>query len=383
MSGEPLKADIMRILDKYTIKSFLGPFIYCVASFIFMYIIIDLFGHLDEILRNKIHISLLARYYYLLIPIIFVQIAPVAMLLATVYVFSQLNRHNEITAMKSSGINVISILKPFLLVGISTSLLIMLVNEVFVPKATVITTKIKQDHIEHIKGTAKKDAVLEDVAIYGQGNRLYYIKEFDTLKIKLNEIIILGHDEQNNLVSKIIAKSARWSSKLDPVYGSNGKWVFYNCIIHNLDKNGELVGKPEVYAKKIIALKETPRDFYRGQFQADLMNFSQLYQYVKKFARVDKKITRRLAVDLYYKTAYPFISFIVVLLGAGFGVINRRGGTLWGIGTGILISFVYYGVMAVCLALGKGGWLSPLTAAWSANILFLAVGIALIKKLAN
>lgn len=84
----------MRILEKYTIKSFMPPMIYCAIAFIFMYMITDLFGHLDEILRNKVGLGLLIEYYYLLIPIIFVQVIPKAILLAVVYVFSNMNRHN-------------------------------------------------------------------------------------------------------------------------------------------------------------------------------------------------------------------------------------------------------------------------------------------------
>lgn len=364
----------MRILDRYTIKSFMPAFLYCIAAFTFMYVMVDLLGHLDEILRNRTGLATLFRYYRLLVPMIFVQIAPVAALLSTVYVFSNMNRHNEITAMKSAGINILNIAKPFLFIGIIMSLAVMLANEVFVPHATVVTTKIKQTEIEHIKGTSKKDASLTDVAVYGENNRLYYAKEFDTVKRKLNEIIILQHDAGNNITSKIVAKSARWAGK---------KWVLTNCIVYNLDKKGELIGKPDVYPQKTMDLNETPGDFYRGQFQSELMNYSQLAEYIRKFYRVDKKIARRLAVDLYYKTSFPFTSFVVVLLGIGFGLHTRRGGAIWGMGTSVGISFIYYGITAICLAAGKGGWIPPAMAAWAANILFLGLGSMLLLRQAS
>ncbi len=364
----------MRILDRYAIKSFIWPFLYCLVVFIGMYIIIDLFGHLDEILRNKVEMAVLAKYYSLMVPIIFVQIVPVAMLLATIYVFGNLNRHNEILAMKSAGINVLKIVKPFLLTGIAVSLAVMLVNEKVVPRGSIIANKLKQRFIERIKGLPLKDNILKDVAIYGQDNRLFYIKEFDMPKRKLDEIIILEHDSHNRLVAKITAKSARWTS--------NG-WLFSNCITYRLNNNGELIGKPIIYPKKIADIKETPRDFYIGQFQSELMNYSQLAEYVKKFSKVDKKIANRLAVDLYHKIAFPFISFIVVLLGVGFGLHTQRGGAFWTIGMSIALCFIYYGFMAVLLALGKGGWLTPQFAAWGANLVFLTAGVALLLKLAN
>ena len=364
----------MRLLDKYSIKNFIPPALYCLSSFIVMYVLIDIFANLTEILRNKVRFYILLKYYYLSLPIIFVQVAPIVILLATVYVFSNMNKHNEITAMKSAGVSIAKIVRPFLLVGLSASFLVMLINEMVVPEATINSAKMRQAYIEHINGSREKNTILNDVAIYGQGNRLYYIKEFNVMERKLNEIIILEHDLSNNLTTKIIAKSGRWE---------NRSWVFSNCIIYHLKRDGELLGKPLIYPKKIMDIKETPKDFYQGQFQTELMNFSQLFEYVKKFYKVDKKIARRLAVDLYNKTAFPFISFIVVLLGVGFGLTSRRGGAMWGVGVSIGLGFSYYGVMAISLALGKGGWLTPLLAAWSANILFLAVGIVLLAKLSN
>lgn len=369
----------MRILDKYSIKNFIPPAVYCLVSFLVMYILIDLFGHLDEILRNKVGLELLLKYYCMLLPIIFVQVTPIVILLAVIYVFSDMNKHNEITAMKSSGISVGKIIRPFLLIGIFVSLIVMLVNELMVPGAFINTAKIKQNYIEKVKGAHEKNTILNDIALYGEGNRLIYTKEFDVSKRKLNEIIIFEHDSSNNPVSKIAAKSGRWEN----IKGVGAKWVFYNCIIYRLKRNGELIGKPMVFQKKIMEIKETPKDLYQGQFQAELMNFSQLYEYIKKFYKVDKKIARRLAVDLYYKTSFPFISFIVVLLGVAFGLTSRRGGAMWGIGISIALGLFYYAVLAISLALGKGGWLSPPLAAWNANIIFLVVGIALLKKLAN
>lgn len=363
----------MKILEKYTIKNFLWPFLYCLATFVFLYLIIDLFSRLDEVLRNKVPFPILLNYFASFIPVIFVQITPVAMLLACVYVFSTMNRHNEILAMKSSGINMFEIIKPFLMAGLAISLMVMLANEILVPHGSIAITKIRQNHLERISGQAK-DTVIKDVAIYGENNRLFYVKEFNMARRKLNEVIILEHDSLNNLKTKIIAKSGRWENK---------KWVFSNCVIYNVDKDGELIGKPQVYDKKIMGLEETPKYFYMGQFQAELMNFSQLAEYVKKFYSIDKRIATRLAVDLYYKTSFPFISFIVVFLGVGFGLRTRKGGVFWGIGMSLVISFVYYGVMAICLALGKGGVLMPQIAAWGPNLLFLGVGTVLLAKLAN
>ena len=101
----------MRILDRYIIKPIFFAILSCILLFCFLYIIVDIFGHLDEIIRQKISLSLLIDYYLAYIPFIFTQITPIACLLSTLYVLGNLCRHNEIIAMRSAGISTFKIIR--------------------------------------------------------------------------------------------------------------------------------------------------------------------------------------------------------------------------------------------------------------------------------
>ncbi len=104
----------MQIMDRYILKSFILSLIYCLAAFIFLYIIVDLFNYLDEMMRNRLPAQTVILYYATLAPTIFVQVAPMASLLAVVYTLSNLKRYNELTAMRVSGVSLWKILKPLL-----------------------------------------------------------------------------------------------------------------------------------------------------------------------------------------------------------------------------------------------------------------------------
>ncbi|TSA57116.1 LptF/LptG family permease, partial [bacterium] len=84
--------------------------------------------------------------------------------------------------------------------------------------------------------------------------------------------------------------------------------------------------------------------------------------------------------DLYFKTALPFVSIIIMLLGIPFALSTKRGGAMSGIGTSIFIGLLYYGSIYVVLAMGKGGLLPPLVAAHFPNILFLFIAFKLLKR---
>ena len=89
----------MRILDRYITKSVLTLFLTCILSFLFLYVIIDIFANLDDFLKQHTHIITLLQYYLSYLPIIFVQVAPISTLLAVLYTFGTFNRNNEIIAM--------------------------------------------------------------------------------------------------------------------------------------------------------------------------------------------------------------------------------------------------------------------------------------------
>ena len=59
---------------------------------------------------------------------------------------------------------------------------------------------------------------------------------------------------------------------------------------------------------------------------------------------------------------------------------ESRGSQAQGLAAGIIIGFSYWIVFAFTVSLGRGGVLSPLLAAWSANILFgLAAGLLFLR----
>ena len=68
----------------------------------------------------------------------------------------------------------------------------------------------------------------------------------------------------------------------------------------------------------------------------------------------------------------------MTLLAVPFAVSTGRRGALYGIGVGIVFAISYWLIMTVFFALGTGGVLPPLLAAWAPNILFGAAGLYLI-----
>jgi len=80
-------------------------------------------------------------------------------------------------------------------------------------------------------------------------------------------------------------------------------------------------------------------------------------------------------VDLYAKSAYPFIGIIMGLIGVGLTARRQlTKGLPVSISLGIGIAFLYWVFQSLCLSFGYGEILPPAVAAWTANIVFLCGG---------
>ena len=70
---------------------------------------------------------------------------------------------------------------------------------------------------------------------------------------------------------------------------------------------------------------------------------------------------------------------IVIIIGSIAGIYFRKAVIALSFLLSIVISFGYYGMLAMGLAFGKSGKLNPIVAAWLANAVFLLLGILALR----
>ncbi len=362
----------MRILDRYLVRGFVGPFVYCMTLFTILFVVIDTFDKLDEFLKAGIQPAVVLTYYLYLLPTLLWQIVPVAVLVAVLYKLGNLSKHNEITALRASGVSSFQILLPYLFTGLLISFAMFLLGETAMPKTSVTSTSIKEGVIE--KGRKNlADRSIKNVTLYAPGGRMVFAREFVVQTGTLHDVVILQDGEDHSLQSKLTAKKAVYEDE---------KWVFHDTIRYALNAKGDLVGEPQLDKRLELDLEEKPIDFLRGSSQVDFMSAGQLKSYIENFRGNNRRAQKRLWVDFHNKIAFPFVSFVVMLIGAPLAMRTERAGAFVGIGTGLVVVMLYYAVNSVCLAIGKGGHLPAFVAAWLANFLFAAAGLYLIRKAA-
>lgn len=364
----------MRIVDRYIFKSIVTTFLSTIFIFFFLYILIDIASNLNEIINRKVSLEILLQYYLSFLPIILVQTSSIACLIAVLLTFGHLSQNNEIIALRTSGLNFWKISKPALIFAVTVCVFIFWVNERFVPQANTASNEIRDNNIILEVDSKQKKSKITNLTFYGLKNRLYFIDVFDPNTSEIERITIIGQDDRQNPIEKIVALKGKWTGIA---------WKFYQCQITTFQPNDPSVTEAvQFYDEKLMDIRETPKDFLRQRLDVNSMNMRELRDYIKRFEHSGAaKALNNLRVDLHQKIAFPFGNIVIVLVGLPLAMVTgrRKALTFSSLGISMAIGFFFYVLNAVGLALGKGGLFPPMLSAWVAPLIFFFLAIYLIK----
>jgi lipopolysaccharide export system permease protein len=225
---------------------------------------------------------------------------------------------------------------------------------------------IKNREIDKSSHIAVKE---ENIWIKGQ-RQITHIKYFDPASHAIFGFTRYFFDAQFRLTRRIDARKGQFQK---------GAWVLYDCMQQVLNTSD---GTYRVSLDQTLAedLQLQPSDFRRIVRKSEEMTFGQLLAYVHK-VEAEGYAATAYRVDLYAKSAYPFVCIIMALVGIGLTARRRLDkGLAVSITYGIGIGFLYWIFQSFCISLGYGRILPPVVAAWMANIVFLCGGLLLVMN---
>jgi lipopolysaccharide export LptBFGC system permease protein LptF len=130
------------------------------------------------------------------------------------------------------------------------------------------------------------------------------------------------------------------------------------------------------FAERTISL-EAPSYFKTEEPDADRMTYGELKKYIEQLQASGYHVVPYM-VQLQKKVAFPFVTVIMTLLAVPFAVTTGRSGAVYGVGVGLVLALIYWTALSVFGALGAGGWISPVLAAWAPNIIFASAAACML-----
>lgn len=367
----------MKILDKYLTRNFARLYGVFFLIFLAVFVVIEVIEKFDKFLDYDPNFFDFFLYFLYGVPYTIVLTSPVAILLAGLFLMQHMGQTNEITAIRSAGISIMRMARPLFIFAFGVSLFVMVLGEVIVPYA-----ESQREYIKNVKiyNRPEEDIKMRSNIQYKDTQaRLYYIgfldgyrnqiKYIDIAKFKMDNTNFV--DEDNVIEEKINAEYAEWEVVDE---GSPLSLVFYNGYIRRFSEGREVYFE-EFTRQEFPYITIQPTDLVKAEKDPLEMGFFELIEYIERLKSIGEKYQTEL-VELHLKISFPFVNLIILLFClplAGIHGKEQSRGLAFVIG--IAICFIYLYGVRLGQSLGYNEIISPLLAAWLANIIFAVIGI--------
>ena len=356
----------MRILDKYILKKFLGTFIYSISLILLIFIVFDLKDKLPSFLEDKTPLKeIIFDYYLMFIPVYGNMFSPLFTFISVIFFTSRMAQRNEFIAMLSSGINYNRILRPYVFAASIIALSSLLLNHIIIPTANKRKIAFEDKWFNNNYTTEDKNIH----RIIG-ADEVLYLYSFDN-KAKLGYKISLEKIKDNKQVYYLSAETMQWDS-------TDKSWLLNNVFERKLIEQlkGDSIFYKEivnVYPSKKIKIDFTPDDLWRYESKLEIMNYWELKEYIQRERQRGSNKVEYFEVEHHRRTAFPFATFVLTIMGVSVSSKKVRGGVGWTIALGLFLSFVYIMLMYVSTTMATTGFAPPILAVWIPNIVFSIV----------
>ena len=356
----------MKKLDNYIIGQFISNFLLSIFAFIIIFLLVDLIDRLDKFIDTEMPSNDIFNYYMLTIPWFISISMPMGLLLSTVFTMGVLQKRNELTAIKASGVSIKRIGNSLLLIGVLFSILLFYFDNNIVTQSMHKRTELEDRYFKKNKNSiARKQNIHRQIS----DNNVLTINKYNFKKNTAHNISILSFNN-NELITRIDAKKMFWDNQIN-------SWKIPYYTKRNFNNNS--MNFASINNDTVLNVNFTPIDLIKESVKPEEMNYFELNDFVKKIKSNGLK-EPKWEVNLHFKSAFACSSFLMILFGLSLSVSKPRSNIGIGIGISIFTIFIYYATLKFGQALGYKGIINPFMSVWNANFIFLLIGVFLYSR---
>jgi len=352
-------------LDRYVLASWLRIFVLTALGFPLIAIVINLTDNLRGMLSRGLGWKAILVSYIYSIPENVYLVMPAAVLFATVFTVGIMSQNSEITAAKASGLSFRRLVLPLFLAGFGASLLAVVVGEL-APGASARQYDI-QSGDERPAARFRYNFVFR-----GDGGWVYTVRALDLEHHSMQHAVF--ERPGNRLDYPGLAITAD-SATFDSLAGRWRLWHGYSRQI----ANDNVIATLDYDTMILGMLTQQPQDLMVQPKKPEEMRYAELGRYIDALDRSGND-TNKLKVKQALKLALPGACLIITLFAAPLAVTSPRSGTAFGIAVSLGTTVSYLLFIQVSEAIGAGGAINPVLAAWIPNLILLVTGALLLWR---
>jgi len=367
------------LLDWYVSRQYLRIFFLGLFGLLGIFYISTFMDLADKLFRGAATTPMVMRYFIFQTPQYVYYIIPMSALVATLVTVGLMTKNSELVVMRACGISLYRTAAPLLLFAAAASAVLFTLQE-----HVIAYSNRAADRVNRVIRSLPPASfgALDRRWVVGENGDIYHYEFFDPKKNEFREFAIYHLDPMRWGLRSMtratrVAQTRRAGADDGVALGWSGFFGWSREFSETLQGT---VRKTSVrytpFGERTLPL-ESPGYFKTDEPDAALMTYGQLKEYVARL-RVGGYNVMPYMVALQRKVAFPFVTVVMTLLAVPFAVTTGRRGALYGVGAAIVLAIIYWMTLSICAAIGAGGLLPPMLAAWTPNILFGAAAAYLI-----
>ena len=357
---------LIKRLDWYIIKKFLGTYVFAIALIISIAVVFDFNEKMDKLMEHEAPWDkIIFEYYMNFIPYFSNLFSPLFVFIAVIFFTSKLAENSEIIAMFSTGMSFKRMMRPYMISAAIIAAATFMMSSFIIPKGSVTRLNFEDKYIK-----PKKVNSVRNVQLEVDSGVIAYIDNYND-GMKTGNRFSLDKFVDKKLVSHLTARRITYDTT------TVNKWTIHDYMVRELDGLKEKITKGD-RIDSIINMD--PSDFLIMKNQQEMLTSPKLSEYIEKQKRRGFANIKEFEIEYHKRIAMSFASFILTIIGVSLSSRKTKGGMGLHLGIGLGLSFSYILFQTITSTFAINGNVPPAIAVWIPNILYAGIAFYLYQK---
>ncbi|MCD6333307.1 MAG: LptF/LptG family permease, partial [Bacteroidales bacterium] len=301
---------MLKVIDYYIIRKFLGTFFFALGLIILVSIIFDFSERVDDFIEKSAPMHAIIFDYYLnFIPYFANLFSFLFVFIAVIFFTSNLSTHSEIKAILSTGVSYHRFMLPYFISALLIAVITFVMAHYLIPYANVGRLNFEDKYIKKTYGTPPRN-IHKQIA----PGVFIYMESYNS-RSDFGSKFSMERYENGKLVSKLMADYIQYDS-------INKSWRIRNYWIRKINGMKETV---VTGVSMDTTLNMWPKEFKQRSNVVEAMTTPALKRFIhRELIRGHGDVYYY--IELYRRTASAFAVFILTLIGVTLSCQPIRGG---------------------------------------------------------
>ncbi|HUB66541.1 MAG TPA: LptF/LptG family permease [Candidatus Methylacidiphilales bacterium] len=354
----------MKIYFRYLFMRLFQVFTMVLVAMALIWIMVDLYGNIDDFLEHKIDLRRILLFYVWNIPRMLVLVLPAALLFSMLFTMLGLNRRSELVAFQSGGMAPLILFAPFFL--FAALCVAALAYDMHAPAAIADVTRDRL--LRQIKGeSAGRNDLTTLINLDVIHHKDWYIENLNTRTGEAQKITVTDMNDQWEDERTYAANTGQWTGD---------SWRLSNGVAKIPYAPGNIPGDRKQYGTVDLDISTPPQELALNHSEPAQLTVPQLEQYIN--TQPDSSKLAYYRTEWWYRVLYPLCLPVLMLFALRQGAQIDRRNTLAGVALAIVVFFSFNFSMYVFRAVGEHGHMPPYAAIGITEVIFGLIGLHLL-----